>query len=82
MESKSVFPYYYVIRIIFSSTQNNIQLSFWFRPDVDGFKRRQRKKLKVVVDLDQLNSSKPIFLTRIFFDAKSDEILSVFWRAQ
>jgi hypothetical protein len=64
-------------RIIFSSTQNNIRLSFWFRPDVEDL---APKKIKMsLLDLDQLNSSKPnSFLTRIFFDAKSDEILPFF----
>jgi hypothetical protein len=31
-----------------------------------------------LLDLDQLNSSNPHVLTRIFFDAKSDEILPFF----
>jgi hypothetical protein len=44
--------------------------------DLKGAKEKIKRSL---LDLDQLNSSKPnSFLTRIFFDAKSDEILSVF----
>jgi hypothetical protein len=44
--------------------------------DVKGAK----EKIKIsLLDLGKLNSSKPnAFLTRIFFDAKSDEILSIF----
>jgi hypothetical protein len=43
--------------------------------DLKGAKEKIKMSL---LDLDQLNSSKPnSFLTRIFFDAKSDEILSV-----
>lgn len=39
-----------------------------------------KEKIKVsLIDLGKLNSSKPnAFLTRIFFDAKSDEVLSIF----
>jgi hypothetical protein len=39
-----------------------------------------KERIKIsLIDLAKLNSSKPnAFLTRIFFDAKSDEILSVF----
>jgi hypothetical protein len=44
--------------------------------DLKGAKEKIKMSL---LDLDQLNSSKPnSFLTRIFFDAKSDEILSIF----
>jgi hypothetical protein len=44
--------------------------------DLKGAKEKIKMSL---LDLDQLNSSKPnSFFTRIFFDAKSDEILSVF----
>jgi hypothetical protein len=39
--------------------------------DLKGAKEKIKMSL---LDLDQLNSSKPNFLTRIFFDAKSDEI--------
>jgi hypothetical protein len=44
--------------------------------DVKGAK----EKIKIsLLDLGKLNSSKPnAFLTRVFFDAKSDEILSIF----
>ncbi|WP_339919990.1 DUF4835 family protein [uncultured Flavobacterium sp.] len=39
-----------------------------------------KEKIKVsLIDLGKLNSSKPnAFLTRVFFDAKSDEVLSIF----
>ena len=44
--------------------------------DVKGAKEKIKESL---IDLGKLNSSKPnAFLTRIFFDAKSDEILSIF----
>ena len=44
--------------------------------DLKGAKEKIKASL---LDLGKLNSSKPnAFLTRIFFDAKSDEILSIF----
>lgn len=44
--------------------------------DVKGAKEKIKESL---IDLGKLNSSKPnSFLTRIFFDSKSDEILSIF----
>jgi hypothetical protein len=47
--------------------------------DLKGAKR----KIKIsLLDLDKLNSKPNSFLTRIFFDAKSDEILSIFQEGQ
>ena len=39
-----------------------------------------KDKIKVaILDISKLNATKPnAFLTRIFFDAKSDEIVSIF----
>jgi hypothetical protein len=75
---------YFLITDILSPTYSDIRkTTFEYHKGLDGMTkdlRTAKEKVKdAVSNLSKLNSAKPnAFLTRLFFDAKSDEIVSIF----
>ncbi|WP_456312655.1 type IX secretion system protein PorD [Pseudomonas shirazensis] len=75
---------YFLINDMVSPTYSDLrQTMFLYHTGLDGMSQDlkvSKEKIKnAVVLLGKLNSVKPnAFLTRVFFDAKSDEIVSVF----
>ncbi|MGO4822122.1 MULTISPECIES: DUF4835 family protein [unclassified Flavobacterium] len=75
---------YFLITDILSPTYSDIRKTiFEYHKGLDSMAkdlRTAKEKVKdAVANLSKLNSAKPnAFLTRLFFDAKSDEIVSIF----
>lgn len=75
---------YYLINDLVSPTYNDVrQTSFLYHSGLDlmnnDLKEAKEKIKSALLNIGKLNSVKPnAFLTRVFFDAKSDEIASVF----
>lgn len=66
-------PTFSVIRSTLSGYHNGLDM---MTKDLKGAKLQIKNSL---IDLNKLNAAKPnAFLTRVFFDAKSDEIVSIF----
>jgi hypothetical protein len=75
---------YYLINDLVSPTYSDLrQTSFLYHTGLDNMTvdlKTSKEKVKSSIALiGKLNSVKPnAFLTRVFFDAKSDEIVSIF----
>lgn len=75
---------YYLINDMISPMYNDLrQTTFMYHTGLDSMSEDLKgSKLKVkaaIMNLQKLNSVRPnAFLTRVFFDAKSDEIVSIF----
>lgn len=75
---------YYLINDMISPMYSDLrQTMFMYHTGLDGMSedlKGSKEKVKAaIMNLQKLNSIKPnAFLTRVFFDAKSDEIVSIF----
>ncbi len=75
---------YYLINDLLSPAYGELRQSIYgYHSGLDTMNqdlKASKEKIKVsLINLEKLNSSKPnAFLTRVFFDAKSDEIVSIF----
>lgn len=83
-QSDGVQNRYYLINDLMSPMFNDLrQTMFMYHTGLDGMSqdlKASKEKVKAaLLLLGKLNSVKPnAFLTRVFFDAKSDEIVSIF----
>lgn len=83
-QSDGIQNRYYLINDMISPTYADLRQSMWmYHTGLDGMSqdlKASKEKIKTAVLLvGKLNSVKPnAFLTRVFFDAKSDEIVSIF----
>lgn len=83
-QSDGVQNRYYLINDMISPMYSDLrQTSYAYHTGLDGMSldlKTSKEKVKAaVMILGKLNSVKPnAFLTRVFFDAKSDEIVSIF----
>ena len=75
---------YYLINDMISPMYSDLrQTTFMYHTGLDGMSedlKSSKEKVKAaIMNLQKLNAVKPnAFLTRVFFDAKSDEIVSIF----
>ena len=83
-QSDGIQSRHYLIRDLVSPTYSELrQSSFIYHSGLDGMSndlKMAKEKIKsALLNVGKLNAVKPnAFLTRVFFDAKSDEIASIF----